>query len=588
VVLVAPDAGRDEVAVVGVRERRPRHVLRRDLPVERRVGRVPLRPGELRGGLELPVQRRHVQVGAVVVVRLVDVVAVQEDVQEVVRVRIVRLPPTEVELERLAAPPGRGRERARGEVPRVHVDPDLREVELDDLRDRQVRAAVAGEHQRVRRAPLHQRLRLVQVRLRVLQRPDLEVAEPGDPGRQDLVGPLAGEVAPLREDRLPVDRQVDGLADVDVAEEPARRVHRDEVRDRHRADLVLAPVDAVLPGEVGVRSRVDALGAVVRLAGPDPEHLRRQGDVRIELERVDVRRTRRELVPLVERVPLQHEPRVRLPGGHVVRARGDERRLRALRLDPDRGRDRLEERHREPGEDVGRRLRQRDPEPVAAVRDDDARGVAGLAVEHGLRPDDVGHERSGRRLLLGVQRAVDRPGERGRGDGLPVGEAEAAAEREGVGAPVRRDAREARGDLGDEPGPGRALGVGEAHEVRAGRAHDLPRVGVVRERRVDEVDVRREHAAKGAALPDGRRPDGLCCEERGQRARHERPEDRSPHLVAPFARSSSRGRARRRTRRGASCICEGKPQALRRPWSVDGAAPCLGRKTRALVVGCTE
>src|SRR5262249_59520196 len=98
---VPADSGRRELADVAVLVGGPRRVVRGDLLVECLVGGVPLVAGQRVRGGHLPVQRRHVQVGEVVVVRLVDVVAVQEDVDEVVRVRVVGEPADERGVERL-------------------------------------------------------------------------------------------------------------------------------------------------------------------------------------------------------------------------------------------------------------------------------------------------------------------------------------------------------------------------------------------------------------------------------------------------------------------------------------------------------
>src|SRR6476646_10027664 len=86
---VATDAGSNELTLVAVVVSSPRRVVVRDLHVEVAVRLVPLVPGELVGSCHLLVDARDVEVREVVVVRVVDVVAVQKNVDEVVRIRVV-------------------------------------------------------------------------------------------------------------------------------------------------------------------------------------------------------------------------------------------------------------------------------------------------------------------------------------------------------------------------------------------------------------------------------------------------------------------------------------------------------------------
>src|ERR1043165_7703662 len=96
---VATDAGSNELTLVAVVVSSPRRVVVRDLHVEVAVRLVPLVPGELLGSCHLLVDARDVEVREVVVVRIVDVVAVQKNVDEVVRIRVVLVPADEHGVE---------------------------------------------------------------------------------------------------------------------------------------------------------------------------------------------------------------------------------------------------------------------------------------------------------------------------------------------------------------------------------------------------------------------------------------------------------------------------------------------------------
>ena len=164
--------------------------------------------------------------------------------------------------------------------------------------------------------------------VRLLERVQVGVTEARHARRQDLVGPLARQVAALRKQRAPVDRLVDGLPQRHVVlEDAARRVEREVRRREQRLHPELALVDAVLLGGLGVRRRRDAAGCVVGRTLLDAE-IRRVERV---ADRVgDLRRVVRALA-LVVRVLLEQDRPVRDPVRDVVRP-GRRRRVDAVRV----------------------------------------------------------------------------------------------------------------------------------------------------------------------------------------------------------------------------------------------------------------
>ena len=195
------------------------------------------------------IERRVVEVRDVVVVRGVQVVARQQDVDEVVRIGVVGDPALRRDVERLATGAFLVDLDGAGERVRVHVEADLLQVELKDLGRERSRATVRGVVLDVL-AVLDARLRhplLGGGDVRLLERVQSRVAEAGEARRQDLIGPLTGEVTALGEQRRAVDRVVDGLRErgaVRALEERAVMVEREVVDADLGLDPELALVDA--------------------------------------------------------------------------------------------------------------------------------------------------------------------------------------------------------------------------------------------------------------------------------------------------------------------------------------------------------
>src|SRR6476469_6944611 len=144
-------------------------------------------------------------------------------VDEVVRVCVVSAPRLVRDVERLAACAFLRELDGPCEELRIDLEPDLGEVVLNDLRPQRRGPAVrlVEDHVAVTGVALRELLRGSDVRL--LEREQVCITEAGHAGRQDLVGPLTGEVAALREERTPVDHLVDGLPERDVVLEDAAR-----------------------------------------------------------------------------------------------------------------------------------------------------------------------------------------------------------------------------------------------------------------------------------------------------------------------------------------------------------------------------
>ena len=193
-----------------------------DVAVEDRV-RVGARVAGQPVGLVHPrVVRRVVEVRRVDVVVGLDPAAVEQHVDEVRRIRIVGEPALEREVERLTA---RRRLLVLDDAVEqldLDVDADLLQVELHRLRDRRALRRVERVHHglAVARVALRERLRLRVVR--ALQRVDVEVLEARHPDRDELVGPVAGQVAVLGDHEPPVDRVRHGLPQLRVVLEDRR------------------------------------------------------------------------------------------------------------------------------------------------------------------------------------------------------------------------------------------------------------------------------------------------------------------------------------------------------------------------------
>ena len=186
--------------------------------------------------------------------------------------------------------------------------------------------------------------------------------------RQDLVSGDAAEDAVLRDHGGPVDGEVDGPAQPRVvAEERAVVVQRHVGHAAARVDPVPRAVPPVAVPQLGMLRRRDAL-LVVSLVREHLVEARLQVDQHREVDAVEVPRA----VPTIERVPPHRDRPVRLAGRDVVRP-GRRQVVAVVDVDDlvvprQAGVDRLEERHRELGEEHRARLRQVDDQPVAAGR----------------------------------------------------------------------------------------------------------------------------------------------------------------------------------------------------------------------------
>ena len=208
---------------------------------------------------------------------------------------------------------------------------------------------------------------------------------------------------------------------------------------------------------------------------------------------VDVRRPLERLPRLLRVVP------VRVPHGerrpalhpflHVVRARRDQRRVHALGDVRQADRDRGEELHRHPREEVRRDLRQLHGQGVA-LRRRRRRPWCALPSSTALAPTMSSMNEAAGDCIFGIEGPVERLGEVRRGHVRAVRELEAGLDPEGVGlAVLRRPSADRRRPRGAGGCPPRLPCPGS----RAGGARSccpLPRVAEVRELRIDVVEVR--------------------------------------------------------------------------------------------------
>ena len=314
-----------------------------------------------------------------------------------------------------------------------------------------------------------------------------------------------------------------------VAEQRARGVHREVPVTGLLLAEEPASVDAVLVGELlRLRGREAADVSLAPLAleplgrgvGPDdPADL-----VQVVLEAEGLERL---LVVLPLRVPHHQSRATRVPLAEVIRARGDDRGLDALRRDGRVRRHSREELHRHPRQEVTRRLLENDAERAGVDR---------------LVARDVIEERRRRRLHRGSESAGESPGEvRGR-HGLTVVEPEALLDPERVGAAVAAHGRHALRRHRREPGAGRALLVRVVHQPEVRGGHHVPRVAEVREAGIDVVEVGTARDGERSSDPlrrSLRATRGGPCKQCGreQRSPDRRHGDRSPDAschLSPF------------------------------------------------------
>ena len=364
----APDLGARQPAGGRRDVRRHRGGVLHDVAVEDRVRVRAGVAGELVGLIHPLVVRGVVEVRRVDVVVGLDAATVQEDVDEVRRIRVVGEPTLEGQVERLTA--GRRLLVLHDAVEQLDldVDPDLLQVELHGLGDGRTGRRVVRVHHglAVPRVALGEGLRLRVVR--ALQRVDVEVLEARHPVRDELVGAEAAEVAVLRHHEPTVDRVRHCLPELRVVlEDAARRVHREVPVADLRLDVELALVDAVLVGELLRLCRREA--AQVGLATLTHEPLRRGVRAGDPADLIDVgreaERLERLLVVLPVRVADRKSGALDVPLLEVVRACRDDRRLDALRREREVDRHGGEEHHRHPGHEVRSDVLQGDREGLA-------------------------------------------------------------------------------------------------------------------------------------------------------------------------------------------------------------------------------
>ena len=263
--------GPDEVALGTVVDRDPRCQLahRVDVELAERLG--PSVTGQCVGGVDALVQRRVVDVREVVVVRRVDRPPIQKDVEEVVRVGVVRIPTREHDVEVGALVTGGDVDREAGELLERDVAAHLLQVVGDDalLGDVRRRRSAPEVDVSARRAPeeLLGRRR-VSTLLRIQLRTPVTT---GECGRQDLGGALTRQEAACAEHCRAVDCVVRSTPCRNGGECRPRRVEREVVGLLERVHEEPRLVDAVLLGEL--RScrraveprRVSGVGAVRNL-----------------------------------------------------------------------------------------------------------------------------------------------------------------------------------------------------------------------------------------------------------------------------------------------------------------------------------
>ena len=487
-------------------------------------------------------------------VRAADEAAVEEDVEDGVGIVVVGDPGSEPDVPR-AAGPEPAEVGGRGERLHLDLEPDLREVLRDALRERRVGVRGDGvEHGlSASRVATGELARPVEVGL--LERIDVLVAEPGHRGRQVLVGEAALEPAAARPaKRGAVDREVDRPPQLRIVpEEGARGVERVAAEAEAGREEELLLVDPVLRRQpaLGVEVGRGEREAPVRRSGLDPvEHLVERARPQVDREAVDVVWP----LPAVVAVAPDHDSLGGPVLGDGVRAGGGIG-ADALGIDGQRRRDGA-------GDvcasgEVGHWPRQPDDERVAACGES----------------DDVREVRRPRRLHAECEHAVDRAREGACPHGGAVGEAEAASKRERVGLPVRRDARR-RGGL---------------RQSQARRVYEQRRREGVLECGVERADVQvaGDDADDAAALRCRRRALRVVVAQQQQRdrdpaeaerrsSRRRRWSSRSSSLRdgGYSSREAAQSHARRRRRSGRS-----RQQVVRQLEIVNAATFCSSCST---------
>src|SRR4051794_25970316 len=130
---VAAHARREEVARRQIGDCHERRCIPSELDVEFAVHAIPLGSGERRCGPELPVVRRIVEVGNVVVLSCLNAPAVEQIVEERERVSVIRGPAPVVDVERLASCVRLRIQESARELLDLDLDPDCLQVRFDDL-----------------------------------------------------------------------------------------------------------------------------------------------------------------------------------------------------------------------------------------------------------------------------------------------------------------------------------------------------------------------------------------------------------------------------------------------------------------------
>ncbi len=286
-----------------------------------------------------------------------DVLAVEEDVDEVERVGVVGEPAGRREVVRLAGCRESREELRSGEELRLDVDLDRGEVLLDGLRPLVAEGRVLGvQDSRRRHLPRRRGEGLGRDEIRPAEWVEVVVTEAGHPRRQDLVGRSVAVCTLGGRHGRPVERVVDRLPQIRVREERPAGVERDVPDREQRVDEELLVTGlrrraarAVGGADLSVVRARQPVGRVVDVARHDLGLGRRRRDVGLVDDRVEELRP----FPAVVRVQAKHRRAVAAERLDVVRpGRGhDGVREGGRRADGDGA----EERRREACEEVSRR-----------------------------------------------------------------------------------------------------------------------------------------------------------------------------------------------------------------------------------------
>ena len=197
------------------------------------------------GTLELPVDRRDVEVGEVEVVLRPEMPAVEESGHDVGRVGVGRVRAGEKEVERLTACRRARCQLGAREWPCLDRQADSGEVGADHVRAAQRRRLVRDVDHSSTAAKVARGEPSRSPEIRPTEWIDVLLDEPGHGGRQELVGEAPTEIA-LAKDLGTVQREVDGAAQGWVlTEQRPLGVQRQEDRAERRPHEEPRAVDSV-------------------------------------------------------------------------------------------------------------------------------------------------------------------------------------------------------------------------------------------------------------------------------------------------------------------------------------------------------